>query len=497
MPSLHSTAAGLLLTVLASSAPASPWSDCFKLEDIAFPPNVPAEVGAITFDSDGQLYVCLRRGDVLRAKPVKDPKAFAWSHFASGFHNGCGMWSPAPGRVVVSQMPELTEAVDTNNDGVADTYNRLGAGWGLSGNYHETNALCPDGKGGYYLAVGTASHNGPTFVHTRDEYSKIGRRGRNYSSVKYRGWVLHYAADGSMTPFASGFRMHNGIYQDPDGRLWCGDNQGDWKATTPLYLVEKGNFYGHPSSLVWDERWPADKDPLATYREDLDAYNKHRTLPAVQIPHAEINRSAAEPMEIPRDGSFSKAFAGHLLLADNNSTRITRVMLDEVKGQLQGSCTHFVTGNGLRSGNNRLRFSPDGKSLYIGQTVRGWGRMAEGLQRITSSGKDPFDVTAIKLSKHGFTLTFSEDLPKEALSKESYTVKSFTYQSKWTYGSPMAEKKGHELTALRATSEKSVEIAFDGLQAGRIYQINLSDFKSATGTPLHNRLFYYTANQVR
>ena len=73
--------------------------------------------------------------------------------------------------------------------------------------------------------------------------------------------------------------MHNGIYQDSAGRLWCGDNQGDWKATTPLYLIKKGNFYGHPSSLVWDKDWPKDKDPLLTYRNDLDALQQTSDSP--------------------------------------------------------------------------------------------------------------------------------------------------------------------------------------------------------------------------
>ena len=51
-------------------------------------------------------------------------------------------------------------------DGSADTYNNLNNEIGLSGNYHETNGLCPDGDGGYFIAAGTASHNGPTFWHT-------------------------------------------------------------------------------------------------------------------------------------------------------------------------------------------------------------------------------------------------------------------------------------------------------------------------------------------
>ncbi|NIP95728.1 MAG: hypothetical protein GWO24_20725, partial [Akkermansiaceae bacterium] len=304
--------------------------------------------------------------------------------------------------MVVSQMAELTEASDTDQDGVADSYRSLSRAWGLSGNYHETSGLWPGRQGGYWLAIGTASHNGPTFFHTRGEYSSFGRRGRNFSGVEYRGWVMHYdGKTGKTTPFCSGFRMHNGIYQDPDGNLWCGDNQGDWKATTPLYHLEEGNFYGHPSSLVWDENWPKDKDPLLTYRHDLEAYNKHRTRPAVQLPHGELCRSAAGLIEFPRDGSFSREFAGQMLLTDNAGNRLCRIMLEKVKGGFQGCATFFVNGNGLRSGNNRLRFSPDGKALYVGQTVRGWGAPAEGLQRISWKGGEVFDISRFSLTKTG------------------------------------------------------------------------------------------------
>ena len=36
---------------------------------------------------------------------------------------------------------------------------------------------------------------------------------------------MRYHKDGKLTPFASGFRMHNGITRSPDGEIWCGDNQ--------------------------------------------------------------------------------------------------------------------------------------------------------------------------------------------------------------------------------------------------------------------------------
>src|SRR5262245_12904177 len=178
-------------------------------------------------------------------------------------------------------MAEITEAIDTDRDGVADRFRTLADGWGLSGNYHETNALAPDGQGGYFVALGTASYQGPTFIHTRGEFSAFGRRGRNYSAVPYRGWVMRLASDGRLQPYASGFRMHNGLLLDDEANLWSSDNQGDWKPTTPFYHIEPGKFYGHPGSLVWDKAWPTDRDPLATFRADLDSYNAMRTRPAV------------------------------------------------------------------------------------------------------------------------------------------------------------------------------------------------------------------------
>lgn len=478
----------LILSALAGPLMAAP----YQVEDIKFPPNVPPEVGAIDFAPDGTLFAVLRRGDVMRATPKKDPSNWEWELFATGFHNGCGIDAVSRDKVRVTQMADFTEATDINKDGTADQYRVFAAGWGLSGNYHETNTIAHDGKGGYYIAVGTASHNGPTAEHTLGEYSKFGRRGRNFASVKWKGCTLHADASGKVTPFCYGFRMHNGIHLDSAGNLWCGDNQGDWRATTPLYYLEKGNFYGHPSALVWDERWPTDKDPLLTYREDLDAYNKHRTLPSVQLPHGEMNRSAGEPYEIPK--AFPH-FPGQMLLPDNNSKRISRIMLEKVNGKFQGACTHFLNGGGLRSGNHRIRFSPDGKQIYVGQTVRGWGKEAEGLQRITPTGPEPFDITAFQITPKGFKLTFTRELEKEITEKD-LRFKSFTYQSKWTYGSPQEDKQDHKIAEVKQLDGKAVEVTLENFKAGRVYQLDLQKLKAKDGDEIQNRLFYYTANEV-
>jgi glucose/arabinose dehydrogenase len=495
----------LLVVVLGMSA--LPARAYLKVETVPLPEGTPPEIGALAFDPDGKLYVATRRNDIFVATPASDPNAFEWKLFASGFHNALGMEAPAPGHLLVTQMAELTEVIDTDADGSADTYNNLNNEIGLSGNYHETNGLCPDGDGGYFIAAGTASHNGPTFWKTHGKYSKIGRRGRNYSAVQWKGWVMHYkkaisgraagdqrerkrslAGQASLIPYASGFRMHNGILRDSKGRLWCGDNQGDFRATSPLYLVEKGNFYGHPSSLVWDKNFPKNKDPLNIPQKELDEMRTHAT---VLIPHAEMNRSCAEPAEIP--AAFG-IFPGQLIIADNNNTRITRIMLDEVGGKLQGSCTHFINGLGLRTGNNRLEWSPDGKQLYVGQTVRGWGKPSEGIQRLSFTGKTPFDVEQIKLTKTGFELTTT--LPVANLDEAEISINSFHYQDSFKYGGGQLDKKTIPVTKAASTADKTVTIDLESLQAGKVYHINIKNLKSKDGSKLHNENFYYTANQL-
>ena len=64
-----------------------------------------------------------------------------------------GEVKPSPGIVAAISVnfgPALSYVFDTDKDGQAD---RFAHGWGLSGNYHETNALTRDGMGGYFIAV--------------------------------------------------------------------------------------------------------------------------------------------------------------------------------------------------------------------------------------------------------------------------------------------------------------------------------------------------------
>ncbi|MDF1656366.1 MAG: hypothetical protein P1U58_02070 [Verrucomicrobiales bacterium] len=484
----------IFLIVAVALAPAIYSSEPYTIETIPFPEGVPPEVGAIGFTPSGDLAVALRRSDLIVATPTQDPTKFEWRLFASGLHNACGMNIVSDDEIIVSQMAELTRLVDTDKDGSADLYESLASPWGMSGNYHETNHLVPDGKGGYFVAIGTASHNGPVFYNVKGDYSKVGRRGRNFAAATWKGWVLHIDQEGETTPWASGFRMHNGILLDSKGNLWSGDNQGDWKAATPFYHVEQGNFYGHVSSLVWDPDWDSAIDPLDL---PLEKINAMKTPPAIQLPHAEMNRSASEPVEIP-EGDVFGPYGGQILLPDNNGERLTRLMLEEVDGIYQGACAQFWEGNGLRLGNNRIVFSPDKTTLYVGQTSRGWGQIAEGLQRISFSGNDPFDVKTMTLTKTGFRLEFTDMLPEDAASSEHFKFTRHRYEDTGNYGGDKLDESEIGTTEVRLVDDRTIEIDLEKLEdSGWVYEMKMDGFSSAKGQGLRTGLFYYTVNRLK
>lgn len=483
----------LLVACLLVGSAAVAQDASYKLETIPFPEGVPPEVGAVGFTPSGKIVVALRRSDVLIATPTEDPKKFEWSLFASGLHNACGMHIVSDKEILISQMPELTRLIDEDGDGSADIYENVASPWGMSGNYHETNHMVPDGKGGYFVAVGTASHNGPVFYNVRGEYSKVGRRGRNFSAASWKGWILHIDAEGNMTPWASGFRMHNGIYLDSKGDLWAGDNQGDWKGTTPFYHVEKGNFYGHVSSLVWDPEWNPEIDPLTLPLEEI---NEMKTDAAILLPH-EMNRSASEPIEIPAGDVFGP-YAGQILLPDNNGERIARLMLEKVDGVFQGACTQFYEAEGLHMGNNRVVFSPDNTTLYVGQTSRGWGPVAEGLQRLTYTGEAPFDILTMSLTKTGFRLTYTGGLGEGSEKAENFSFRRFRYEDTSLYGGDPLDVSEIKVTDIRKVDGKTLELDVENLEPGGwVYEMTMKNVASADGKPQRTGLFCYTVNKLK
>src|SRR6266850_2349553 len=135
------------------------------------------------------------------------------------------------------QQPELTRIKDTDGDGQADAYENLTDDFGISGNYHEFNyGPVKDKDGNLFIALNCGSSGDGIRPEVRGRLNTLGRDGENgrgqmYSVVPYRGWVMKLTQDGTLIPFAMGFRSPNGIGFDVEGNLLVADNQGDWVGT--------------------------------------------------------------------------------------------------------------------------------------------------------------------------------------------------------------------------------------------------------------------------
>jgi glucose/arabinose dehydrogenase len=483
------------LSASAQNIPASP-KPTYEVEEIPVPKGVAPEIGGLGFTPSGMLVVLTRRSGILTALPVADASKMQWTRFSEhSLHNANGLFVISDREMLVSQMPELTRVLDNDGDGIADEY-RTEASFNLSGAYHEVTAgPVPDGKRGFYIALNTASHSGFTFEHTRGAFSEVSRRGRNFASVPYRGWVMHWDPKTGLTPWAKGFRSPNGIQTAADGRVWVTDNQGDFRTTNPLYHVRQGHFYGHPSSLVWDPAFVKNdpkRDPLKEPMADLEAMHAPA---AVLFPYG-FSRSPAEPLFDTTQGKFGP-FQGQMLVADAAAPRIIRVMLEEVGGVMQGACVDFYSNNGLRNGSNRMAFSPEGTELYVGQTMREWAGAMEGLQRIKFNGGRVFEVLSMHLTTDGFELEFTQPVDSGAgENPDAFVTEAYWYAYSSNYGGPEIDKEKMKVSKVSWSADRrKVRLVYPKMAAQKVMRLNLAGLTSQS-QPLGHTMVAYTINKL-
>ena len=463
----------------------------YRVENIPTPPGLSPETGAIAFLPDGRLVACFLRGEVV----IYTPKTRQWKLFATGLHEPLGIEVISQSEFLVMHRPELTRIKDTNGDGQADIYETVSDGFGISGNYHEYNyGPLKDAEGNLVLAFNTASHRGWVMKESRGRIDTLAAnpKGQMFAPVPYRGWIMKLTPKGQLLPFASGLRSPNGLALDQKGNLFATDNQGDWVGTSPLYHIKKDHFYGHPASLVWSKNW--DKgDPFSLPLPELNAM---RTKASVLFPHNIMANSITQPQFDATSGKFGP-FTGQLFVGDMNQSRILRVMLEEVNGNIQGACTPFIDSSGLRQGNNRLAFAPDG-SLWVGQAEHSWAG-ATGIQKITYTGKQPADIQMMSLTKDGFDITFTQPMDEASISKsENYTFRHYYYEYHKKYGSDQFDIQSIPVIDVKISADKKkVSLTIKTLKPGYIYELKLTNLLTKTGMPLTDKLICYTLNELR
>jgi cytochrome c551/c552 len=483
--------------------------DFFKINKLRSPEGTLLEVGGLCTMPDGNLAIATRRGDVYIVENPTSPKPY-FRKFASGLHELLGI-AYKNGSLYVAQRGELTRLQDANMDGKADIFETIYA-WPLSGNYHEYSygpKIAPDGS--FYVTLNLG-------------FGDVWWSGTSF--VPWRGWALHIFEDGRMEPWATGLRSPCGISMI-DGELFYTDNQGDWMGSGSIMPIKKGAFLGNPGGLVWTNmpNSPLKLTPDAIFSKvnpriefsedgrrakpeniekesfktlaDIKKDVPELQMPTVWLPHGVLGISNSEIVKIPK-GVFGP-FEEQLLVGDQGQSKISRVFMEKVKGELQGCAWDFRSG--FQSGVLRMSWANDG-SLFVGETNRGWGSAGEaneGMQRLYWNSFMPFEMKTVKAMPDGFEIEFTKPIDKKkAANLSSYLVESFNYKYTPVYGSPPVNLKKCPVKGVKVSEDGlTVRIIVGDLRQYYIHKISLDGIRDQDSSySLVHSTAYYTLNNI-
>ena len=474
----------------------------YKIDAVPMPPGINPQIGGMAATPDGRLVVAFHHGEIA----YFTPKGAVWKTFAEGLHEPLGVLVDNDGSLLVMQRPELTRLRDTTGSGVADTYETVWDGFGMTGNYHEFAfgpVRGPNGK--LYVALNLGSSGDTVHEEIRGEWKDIGLprseffgewkkvsklAGRMYSRVPWRGWVMEVdPSTGIGTPFACGFRSPDGINFDGKGNLLISDNQGDWRGACELFVVERDGFYGHPASLVWRKDWDG-ADPLKVPIERLD---KLRTPAPIWFPYGSYANSATQMVQIPKIKAWGP-YGGQMMIGEMNVPKLLRILPEKVDGVWEGATVQFIDSALIKRGQHRFAFVGD--TLYAGRTHLSWAG-AEGISTIQPLGKTPFDPLDMHVTPHGFRFDFTEPLAADSADPALWPASSYYYLYHADYGSPEIEKTQVLPTKVTLSNGgKTAEVELPEMKLDFLYDFDLSTLKSASNDTLLNPRIAYTLRKI-
>lgn len=378
--------------------------------------------------------------------------------FASGLEDPAGMLVKDD-RIYVTGGEKLIELPDADKDGKADP----------------ARVICqiPGTHARHEFLFGLAFKEGRFWMNpssAKDNNSTSAGMQKNPN----RGTVLSVdPATGAVEVFAMGFREPNGIGLGPEDEIFVPDVQGNWLPANKIINVRKGRFYGfkHNPPETWD--------------------NLKVSPPVAYLPQGEVALAPGNPLYVP-----SGRYQGQLLYGDAVQGGIRRIYLDKVDGEYQGAV--FFFSDGLEGGPERILWGPDGH-LYAGICGQGSGwnfKQDYGLQKLKPSGRDAFEMLAVRSRQGGLEIEFTHEINAAAQDKASYAVRSWHYVSTEAYGGPATGTKTLAVSSLQVSPDrKKVYLAIAGLETGKVVNIDLAGgIASAAGLANWTKETWYTLN---
>lgn len=429
--------------------------------------DVTWRITGMAIPKEGELLFTTWEGDLfqldLNAIPKNGP--LPYRRIAQGLSEPMGL-AVTEGRIFVTEKNQVTELTDSDGDKIIDTYRCISHDWPSSMDYHE------------YLFG--AVIQGEHIYFSSSVAMKI--RNLDNRQMPLRGSVLKvHLETGETEIVAGGLRTPNGIGFGPNEEILIADNQGEWLPGSKLIVVKPGAFFNFRSQEPW---------------HPFDHLEK-ATLPAVWLPHGEIAASPTEPFTLPENWG---PYAGQVLYGDATFGGLERVFLEEVNGVTQGAAFHF--SQGFQHLFNRVALTKKGE-LYAGGIARGndWDfiRRVSGLTHIKYTGKDVFDLLAVRAKSNGLEIEFTHPLAEgQGWDPAGYYLTQWTYQAVQTYGGPKVRHRRSPVFAATVSKDrKRVFLELPDMVEGEIIHVRLpKSLKSSEGSTLWAGEAWYTLNQI-
>lgn len=444
----------------------------YTLTDLR-PPGFEPQVSGMAWTDDGRLVITTwgtgeeSTGEVYIVSNVTGatgPDRVTYKKVAGGLREPMGV-AVVDGTIYVTQKHELTELRDTDGDEVTDEQ-RTVATWPYGGNFHEFAFGLLYKGGNFYLNLSVAIDLGGA---TSDPQPAAGR------GVS----IMVNRRTGKVTTVAGGLRTPHGEGWGPDGSLFVADNQGGWLPGSKLVQIKPDRFFNHYTNPAG----PYDANPV--------------TKPVLWLPQNEIANSPSAPVLLK-----TGVYKGQMVFGDVTYGGLQRAYLEEVHGEYQGAV--FRHTQGLESGITRTTIGPDG-AIYVGGLGAGgnWGQEGKlrfGLQKLTPTGANTFDMKSMSATRTGFKIEYTRPLSAETIAKigQGYQIEQWRYAPTAAYGGPKVDEQKLTVSAAKVSADrKTVTLTVDGLLRDRVVHLRSPrPFSAVNGQQLWSTEAWYTLNNI-